>query len=176
MNRDASGLQDLLDREIETARALAAVLEVERAALTGDSTAAVTAAAARKIELFAVIEELEMQRRKLCDASGVMLTSITKGTKPLRAGSAAVMAGSAAVTAGGVPVSTGTPTAIAERWTRLLDVIAGCRLANEVNGYIINARRGQIGQLLQIIRGGAPATYGPQGRHSGSSLRALARA
>jgi len=145
MNRDSSGLQDLLDREIESATALAALLEVERAALTGDCAAAVTAAAARKIELFAVIEDLEAQRRKLCDASGVSL-------------------------------STGTPLAIAERWTRLLDVIAGCRLANEVNGYIINARRGQIGQLLQIIRGGAPATYGPQGRQQSASLRALARA
>lgn len=148
---DASRLQEVLDREIAAASDLAAVLDVERAALTGDSTAAVTAAAARKIELFGVIEDLETQRRKLCGASGVVLTRIATA-------------------------AAGAPPAIAQRWARLLAIIAGCRVANEVNGYIINARRGQIRQLLQIIRGGAPVTYGPQGRHSGTSLRALARA
>jgi flagellar biosynthesis/type III secretory pathway chaperone len=78
--------------------------------------------------------------------------------------------------AAGAGAAPGAPQAIAQRWARLLEIIAGCRLANEVNGYIINARRGQIGQLLQIIRGGAPVTYGPQGRQHGTSLRALARA
>jgi flagellar biosynthesis/type III secretory pathway chaperone len=166
--RDPAALQELLDREIDAASSLAAVLAGEREALTGESTAAVTAAAARKIELFAVIEALEAQRRKLCDASGVLLERLPHGTPPRNVTPPA--------TAGSAPAMSGASPAIAQRWAQLLAVIAGCRVANEVNGYIINARRGQIGQLLQIIRGGAPVTYGPQGRQQGASLRALARA
>ena len=61
-------------------------------------------------------------------------------------------------------------------WRTLLGLMAGCRAANEVNGYIINIRRGQIKQLIDIVRGGAPVTYGPQGKTSAKALRALARA
>ncbi len=44
MNQDARRrLEDLLDREIELARVLAATLAAERTALTGDSPAAVEA-------------------------------------------------------------------------------------------------------------------------------------
>ena len=42
-------LEDVLDREIDVARALAATLAAERAALTGDSPQAVEHAAAEKI-------------------------------------------------------------------------------------------------------------------------------
>jgi flagellar biosynthesis/type III secretory pathway chaperone len=61
-------------------------------------------------------------------------------------------------------------------WRTLLELMAGCRAANEVNGYIINLRRGQIKQLIDIVRGGAPVTYGPQGKTFAKALRALARA
>ncbi len=157
MNHDAhQRLEVLLDREIDAARSLANTLEAERAALTGPSAEAVTAVAARKIELIGAIEQINRQRLEVCDALNVSLPHMQSGR---------------------VPVVEGVPTAIADRWRSLLDLIAGCRVANEVNGYIVNARRGQVSQLLQIVRGtGAPGTYGPQGRQDSQSLRALARA
>jgi flagellar biosynthesis/type III secretory pathway chaperone len=148
-------LEVLLDREIDAARSLANTLDVERAALTGPSADAVTEIAARKIELFGLIEQINRQRLELCDALSVSLPSMHSGRTPVLAG---------------------VPDAIADRWHSLLELMARCRVANEVNGYIINARRGQVRQLLQIVRGGTPGTYGPQGKHESQSLRALARA
>jgi flagellar biosynthesis/type III secretory pathway chaperone len=98
---------------------------------------------------------LEVQRRELCDAASISLPNIQRGR---------------------IPVISGVSDTVADRWRALLELIAGCRVANEVNGYIINARRGQMNQLFQVLRGGAPVTYGPQGKTFGSSLRALARA
>ena len=156
MHSDAhQSLERVLDREIEAARSLAAALEAERAALTGDSVDAVKAFAARKVELFGLIEQLGQQRVALCNAASVSLPNIRSGR---------------------IPVIAGVSEAVASRWLALLELISGCRIANEINGYIINARRGQVGQLLQILRGGTPLTYGPQGRTYSPSLRALARA
>jgi len=148
-------LEVLLDREIDAARSLADTLDVERAALTGPSAEAVTEVAARKIELFGLIEQFNRQRLELCDALNVSLPNLRSGRTPIMAG---------------------VSEAIADRWRSLMELIAGCRVANEVNGYIINARRGQVHQLLQIVRGNTPGTYGPQGKYDSQSLRALARA
>ena len=65
---------------------------------------------------------------------------------------------------------------VAERWRALMELMAGCRTANEVNGHIIHIRQNQIRQLIDIVRGGAPVTYGPQGKTLSRALRALARA
>jgi len=65
---------------------------------------------------------------------------------------------------------------VVERWRALLQLVAGCRAANEINGHIIHIRQNQIRQLLDIVRGGAPVTYGPQGKTFAKALRALARA
>jgi flagellar biosynthesis/type III secretory pathway chaperone len=65
---------------------------------------------------------------------------------------------------------------VAERWRALMELMAGCRIANEVNGHIIHIRQNQIRQLFDIVRGGAPTTYGPQGKTLTRTLRALARA
>jgi len=156
MDRDAhQRLEHLLDREIEAARSLASALEAERTALTGESVEAVKTVAARKIELFGLIEALGRQRTDTCAAAHVTLPQIQSGR---------------------VPVIAGVSAAIADRWLALLDLMSGCRIANEINGYIINARRGHVTQLLQIMRGGTPVTYGPQGRTRSSPLRELARA
>jgi flagellar biosynthesis/type III secretory pathway chaperone len=64
----------------------------------------------------------------------------------------------------------------AQRWRDLMEVMAVCRKANEVNGYIINVRRVQVRQLIDVLRGGAAVTYGPQGKTFAKALRALARA
>jgi flagellar biosynthesis/type III secretory pathway chaperone len=67
MTQDARRrLEDLLDREIEAAHALAATLASEKAALTGDSPEAVEQKAAEKIRVLAAIEGLEEERRMLC--------------------------------------------------------------------------------------------------------------
>ena len=42
---------------------------------------------------------------------------------------------------------------IADRWHALMELIANCRAANELNGYIIHVRQNQIRQLMDIVRG-----------------------
>src|SRR5471030_549956 len=135
-------LEDLLDREIELARSLAATLAAEQSALTGDSPAAVEQKAAEKIHVLQSIEKLEAERRALC-------------ASPMNAGIAAT---------------------VAERWRALMELMAGCRTANEVNGHIIHVRQNQIRQLIDIVRGGPALTYDPQGKTLAKALRALARA
>ena len=65
---------------------------------------------------------------------------------------------------------------VTERWRSLMELMAGCRKANDVNGHIIHIRQNQIRQLFDIVRGGAPTTYGPQGKTLTRTLRALAQA
>jgi flagellar biosynthesis/type III secretory pathway chaperone len=143
MEQDARRrLEDVLDREIEGARSLAATLAAERTALTGESPEAVEQMAAEKIQILENIEKLEAERRALCDA----------------------------------PNAPGLAATVAERWRALLELMAGCRTANEVNGHIIHVRLHQIGQLIDIVRGAPNITYGPQGKTFAKALRALARA
>jgi flagella synthesis protein FlgN len=153
MNHDARlRLEDLLDREIETARHLSVTLAAERGALTGDSPQAVQEKAAEKVELLATIERFEKERLALCAAADL--------------GTAREMADSGSRVA----------STIADRWRALVELMRGCRDANEVNGYIIHVRQNQIRQLLDIVRGAYPGTYGPQGRTFSKAPRALARA
>ncbi len=74
------------------------------------------------------------------------------------------------------PEGAGLATGLAMRWRGLMDLMAGCRAANEVNGHIIHVRQHQIRQLLDVVRGATPLTYGPQGKTLATALRALARA
>jgi flagellar biosynthesis/type III secretory pathway chaperone len=142
MDQDARRrLEDLLDREIEAARTLAATLAAERTALIGDSPDAVQKTAAEKTQILGAIEKLEAERRALGP------TSLIPGL-----------------------------AAVAERWRALMELMAGCRTANEVNGHIIHVRQHQVRQLLDIVRGGPALTYSPQGKTFAKALRALARA
>jgi flagellar biosynthesis/type III secretory pathway chaperone len=142
-------LEDLLDREIAAARLLSNTLAAERSALTGAAPDAVLQQASEKVQLLATIERLESERRELCRAE---------------------MQGAAG------DETHGMATALGERWRALLELMAGCRSANEVNGYIIRVRQNQVRQLMDIVRGAAPVVYGPQGKTFGKALRALARA
>jgi flagellar biosynthesis/type III secretory pathway chaperone len=135
-------LEDLLDREIELARALAATLAAEKTALTGTSPQAVEENAAEKIRVLEALEKLEKERVSLCAA----------------------------------PASPGIAATVAERWRQLMELMAGCRTANEVNGHIIHVRQHQIRQLIDIVRGGPSITYDPQGKTFAKALRAIARA
>ncbi len=134
-------LEDVLDREIDAARSLAATLAAERTALTGDSPEAVEQKSAEKIQILGTIEKLEAERRDLWDTPG-----------------------------------RGLAATVAERWRALMDLMAGCRTANDVNGHIIHVRQHQVQQLIDIVRGGPAITYGPQGKTFAKALRALARA
>jgi flagellar biosynthesis/type III secretory pathway chaperone len=147
-----SRLEELLDHEIEAARALESVLAAERSALTGSSPAAVEECAARKVELLDTIEKLEEERRSLALAADQPLPG-TRATQGAR-----------------------VAASIAERWDRLMQLMSGCRSSNEVNGYIINTRHGQIQKLLAVVRGASPLTYNPQGKAFAKAQRALAKA
>jgi flagellar biosynthesis/type III secretory pathway chaperone len=143
MEKDARRrLEDVLDREIDVARSLAATLAAERSALTGDSPQAVEQNAAEKIRILETIEKLEAERRELWTA----------------------------------PSGLGLAATVAERWRLLMELMAGCRSANEVNGHIVHVRQHQVQQLLDIVRGGPAITYSPQGKTFAKALRALARA
>jgi flagellar biosynthesis/type III secretory pathway chaperone len=134
-------LEDVLDREIDAARSLAATLVAERTALTGDSPQAVEQKSAEKIQILETIEKLEVERRGLWATPGLRLAAT-----------------------------------VAERWRALMELMAGCRTANDVNGHIIHVRQHQVQQLIDIVRGGPAITYGPQGKTFAKALRALARA
>jgi flagellar biosynthesis/type III secretory pathway chaperone len=145
MNQDARHrLEDLLDREIETARLLSDALAAERAALTGNTPDIVPEAAAEKVRLLGTLETLEVERRALWNPSPT--------------------------------AASGIAATVLERWRALMELMAGCRTANEVNGRILHIRQNQIRQLIDIVRGGVPMTYGPQGKTFAKALRALARA
>jgi flagellar biosynthesis/type III secretory pathway chaperone len=146
-------LEDLLDREIEVARALAATLNEERNALTGTSPADLEARAAAKMQLLGALERLEDERRALAHAAGQSLPG-TRLDRP-----------------------EGIAAGVAQRWRALMEIVSRCRSANEVNGYIINIRRGQVQQLLGAVRGVATThTYSAQGKTLSTALRALAKA
>ncbi len=74
------------------------------------------------------------------------------------------------------PAAPGIAATIAARWHDLMQLMAGCRTANEINGHIIHVRQHQVRQLIDIVRGNSPVTYGPQGKTFTKALRALARA
>jgi len=134
-------LEDVLDREIDAARSLAATLAAERTALTGDSPQAVEQKSAEKVQILETLEKLEAERRDLWAMPGL-----------------------------------GLAATVAERWRALMEVMAGCRAANDVNGHIIHVRQHQVQQLIDIVRGGPEITYSPQGKTFAKALRALARA
>jgi flagellar biosynthesis/type III secretory pathway chaperone len=74
------------------------------------------------------------------------------------------------------PLNAGIAATVVERWRALMELMAGCRTANEVNGHIIHVRQHQVRQLIDIVRGGPSITYDPHGKTFGKALRALARA
>src|SRR5579862_6328628 len=104
MNDDArSRLEELLDREIETARSLAAILSEERTALTGTSPQAVEEKAAEKMRLLGAIENLEDERRALAAAAEQPLPGAR------------------------VPRGSSIAATVAQRWRTLMEITAGCR-------------------------------------------------
>jgi flagellar biosynthesis/type III secretory pathway chaperone len=151
MNADARRrLEAILENEMDVARELTESLDAERAALTGVSPEAVIAQSALKVSLLGRLEQLESSRRDLCREHDVEL--------PPQAASAAAADG------------------VTARWRSLMELMVRCRAANEVNGYIINVRRNQVRELIDVVRGTKTFTYGPAGKTCPKALRALATA
>jgi flagellar biosynthesis/type III secretory pathway chaperone len=145
-------LEDLLDREIEAAHTLASVLDAERSALTGTSAAELETQTAEKMNLLRRIETMEDERRTLAGAAGQSLPGARVGREASLAAS------------------------VGQRWHTLMGLMARCRSANQVNGYIIHTRQNQLQQLLGIVRGAAPLTYTAQGKTLARAYRPLAKA
>jgi flagellar biosynthesis/type III secretory pathway chaperone len=74
------------------------------------------------------------------------------------------------------PNAPGIAVTVLERWRALMELMAGCRTANDINGHIIHVRQNQVRQLIDIVRGGPAVTYDPHGKTFAKALRALARA
>jgi flagella synthesis protein FlgN len=145
-------IEQILDRQIQTATRLAAVLEAERDALTGTSPERVSETAAEKVRLLEAFEQLERERRRLCAEAGISTGD------PATAEAAS-----------------GFARSLSQRWQSLMGLLATCRNANETNGLILNLRQGQVRQLLDIVRGGPAVTYGPNGQTFAAAVRPLAR-
>ncbi|MHB8474819.1 MAG: flagellar export chaperone FlgN [Steroidobacteraceae bacterium] len=77
---------------------------------------------------------------------------------------------------GPADAGSGIAALAAERWGALMKLMAGCRIANEINGHIIHVRQRQVRQLIDIVRGGAATTYDSRGKTFAKALRAPARA
>ena len=145
-------IEQILDRQIQTATRLAAVLEAERDALTGTSPERVSETAADKVRLLEAFEQLELERRRLCAESGISTGD-----------------------AASADANPGLARSLSQRWQSLMGLLAACRNANETNGLILNLKMGQVRQLLDIVRGGPAVTYGPNGQTFAAAVRPLAR-
>jgi flagellar biosynthesis/type III secretory pathway chaperone len=157
-------LEAALDREIEVARHLAATLDAERVALTGPAADVLAQHAEDKIAALKSLETLDGERQTLCDAAAIRLPPPARKT-PAKTPAALALSESDAL-----------PQPLAARWQSLMEIVAQCRKANDVNGYIVNVRQRQVRQLIDIVRGGDVGTYGPEGKTFARALRALARA
>ncbi len=144
-------LAAVLDRQIALATTLASLLDAERAALSGTAAEEVARCAAEKAALLRDMDQLESERAGLCRNLAPPDDAWTDDLP-------------------------GTTAEIRRRWRTLMSLAKTCRDANDVNGYIINARHHQVRQMIDILRGGAAVTYGPQGRQMATALRALAQA
>jgi len=153
-------LEAVLDREIEVARQLAATLDAERGALTGPAAGTLAQHAVDKIAALKSLETLDGERQALCDAAAIRLPLPAREMRAARS----------------LPETGTSSQPLAGRWQSLMEIVAQCRKANDINGYIVNVRQGQVRQLIDIVRGGDVGTYSPQGKTFARALRALARA
>lgn len=150
-------LQDLLEREIQTAEALHARLCEERTLLANDP-AAIERAAADKQGLVEQLEQHDAARARLLAHAGYgadpheMSRFLEQGDR------------------GGV---------IQRRWDRLLEILEQCQQQNLLNGAIVEAARHSVRDALTVLHGQSPRseTYGATGKTDGPALsRPLAKA
>lgn len=157
-----------LAAEIVAAEHLLKSLDVERTALRGTDAAALDRAGTDKVAALKRFEELEQERRLLCQGYGDR-TAFEKLIDALDRQSASAPGGT---------FGPGAPS-LRSSWQQLLEIAGRCRAANQANGLIVSIRQTQIRQLLGVLRGnGGAQTYGRSGESSPASglARAIARA
>jgi len=157
-----------LDAEIAAAGALLKTLEDERAALKGTDARALDRAGAAKVAALTCFEQLEQERRLMC-----------QGHAERVAFERLIDALDRQASLQSPEFSIGPGATLRARWQRLRELTGRCRDANETNGLIVSHRQKQIRQLLSLLRGtGGAQTYDPSGARSptAAGARAIARA
>jgi flagellar biosynthesis/type III secretory pathway chaperone len=156
-----------LDVQIAAAEQLFKTLEDERAALKGTDAQALDRAGAAKVAALTRFEQLEQERRLMCQGHAErapferLIDALDRQVALQSPG-----------------FSIRPDATLRASWQRLLELTGRCRDANQANGLIVSHRQKQIRQLLGVLRGGGGAeTYDPSGaRSSTAGARAIARA
>jgi flagellar biosynthesis/type III secretory pathway chaperone len=157
-----------LDAEIVAAETLLKTLQDERAALKGTDAQALDRAGGAKVTALTRFEQLEQERRLMCQghADRVAFEQLIDALDR----QASLQS----------PEFSMRPDAtLRAKWQQLLELTSRCRDANETNGLIVSHRQKQIRQLLSVLRGtGGAETYGPSGARSSTAAgaRGIARA
>lgn len=158
-------LARLLDEQIGAAAILFETLAEEKQALTGTSLEALNDSSARKHAQLTRFEQLEQDRRLLCQVGGIgwQRTAMEELIGELETSS-----------------QPDSGAGLRTRWQQLSDLISRCRDANETNGLIAQYKQRQLLQLLGLMRGGGKpggVLYGADGGTtlSSASSRAIAQ-
>ncbi len=154
-----SRMSDVLGSSVYHALGLKESLVVERKALETQDVDALHAALEDKSRCVRELQDLEAERARICDESGI------------EAGPEQMLA--LADWCGDVD------RGITSRWEYLLTIAEECNSLNMSNGAIIRVRKQQIDTGLAVLRGGAPEsdTYGQGGMETGGpNRRSLAEA
>ncbi len=157
-----------LDAEIAVAESLLTTLEEERTALKGTDASALDRAGAAKLAALKRFEQVEQERRLMCQGYETR-ASFEQLIDALDR--------QASTSSPGMTIRPGAT--LRTTWQRLLGITSRCRDANEANGLIVGVRQKQIRQLLGVLRGtGGAETYGPNGARTSTAggARAIARA
>jgi flagella synthesis protein FlgN len=155
-----SELHSLLQRQVESARELTALLAREREALEGKDPEQITTVVTEKQELLSQLSQLEMNREQLLQSLGVDNTPEDFDH---------------------FIEENDTNNQLATLADELRSVLDNCFQMNRVNGGIAELSYHYLAHSLAILRGGEgenETTYGPQGKTKAPSdhHRSLAKA
>ncbi len=128
-------IQAVLEDQLATSRTLHEILGLEQRAIAERDYDAMHQCGEDKQTQLVRLESLEIERRQLFDAMG--LDDKTELEDPV----------------------------LTELWHNVLDMLATCQKANEVNGAIVRTQRAQIQRALDLLAGseGPNAVYAANG-------------
>lgn len=146
-------MKTLLEREIESASRLLAILQKEHSVLTNNDVAGLEKLVPEKQALVAMLEKLGRQRTQLLDAGGgggnrqVLERYLQQCDSEAR-------------------------HPLAKLWDQLQALAGECQHQNEVNGGILEIGRRHVQRVLSILRGQANQAelYGPDGETTSNPL------
>ena len=142
-------LQAVLEDQLETSRALREILTMEQRAIADRDYDALNQCGEDKQTQLMRLESLEVERRQFFEAMNVDVKSDPEDA------------------------------VLADLWHSVLDMLAGCQKANEVNGAMVRTQSTQIQRALDLLAGreGPNAVYEANGMATtGSSPRTIAKA